>query len=988
MPRTGSPADGNWVEFAQIFSVDERNRLTERSARITGISGNKKGWKVDIASSSWQGHRIGLISKIASKISAFVRGKHNLGQTLLTAYVDGFHKLTVQTSTPRVYFPPDPATGKPRDPGTVDELSTPLGFRIAAAMDLAGVCALDHGSRGRIRLKTVRGSLDNDTINRVDYLVNLSPQRLALEFVAAGHELPNGYLDRVLVPHYLDRLMDEAGMDEDEAWKVVHELQEKAFLELNECIGLESLMEMRNGIDRHVAQGQRKVSKVEGGPARFTSVPKKSESSAKSLPESVKEVSVGKVLEQGRASRQGVRDYLIQELRKQGESREKARERVVAALESMGVDVGKSIPVSKFQLLARHLRLFDDHSHGEIIRAYLGLVNYLDQTAGSIPQARSMQLLKETGLTAEERFVGALQDPAAESSTKITVIERPALLPPSEDIHYNCNDDELWTIKQMVDNRYIVRLTKDMMHKFVAWAARSKGHIASESISKIAAAIVTGTMTGGLAGGMYLLAAVFTIPAIMGVESAWSVAQNIWHRRKVDMFDAAEPAGSPKDPEDRGSQLAEPDEQKRRKTLYSSLGHVASEKSLLDAFNSFSNLKRDMKGIDALRDRSDLSAKEQIKFRRHQVVQQLRSHQLGESLKDVDRLMVELVSDISVYEDAFEPLFGVLWQPFNEKRPDGELVISEKERAEIFSIAANKVRSEGALRIAKGDQRRWLRGLVGKDERGRLVSDGILRDAFKVLEEVTGKDLEKMTQKESREAAALGKLNWALSKTIPAAKHTVKTVAHFIYTNVIWNAAKLFKMGTMWVLRGLLPREADLMPVPTAAMCVYWVISFIGGRTAEMINNRLNRLRVKKIASTRYQSNGNDKAFDAEVKPLSSEDWRALRREGRAGVQEFVKILGKLRKEHRRIAEDAEKMAPNAYNIIEGKSNLVERAVIIVRRKYLEQQLQELLSGAVGMFYQETIRGEWLQRQLLDDVEQGVPPKTATPPPSSSSSSS
>ena len=935
MPRIGSPDDGTHVRFDQIFGTEERTRLKEGAARVSDISKKGGNWKANISIPSWAGHKIGFLKKIVLRVVSFVRGQRHapdLDYKLLSAYSYGFISQASASVTSRSATSHSGRTDLP------PELDTPLGFRIATAMDLAGACKMQKGKNGQIGMKHGQGEVDDKVISQMDYLVNLNPHRLAYEFIVAKKRLPNGYIERVLIPHYMDRLTLEARIPEEEAGKIIAGHLESKGLDDDGDINFEALMDIRNSIDHQIKQKKRSVSSASPSAQKIP----RGQKLTKELSGSVSQVTVAQVYEQGQASRQSVRDYLIQELRQKGASREKAREQVVAALETMGITHGSLLTAGQFQKLAGVLHLYDDHSPQQVVRDYLGLVSQLKVTASEPPSEECVNTLRGLGIKAEDEFI--INDGQPET---LVVIERPDLEPPAENITYTCNKDELWVIQKMVDLSYVIIFTKDMVNRLISFINRSKRVIAVHIASKLATAMVTGAVSGGIAGAIYLASAACAVPFLIGFDYGWGKVQEWWNSRKVKKYDSD---GQPSLPG-------------KRESLYDGLVHLTSEQALTDSFNAFTSLKSDLKDLKKLEGNASRSAADQIKFRRHQVMQQLRSSQLGDGFKNFDRLMVEAVTDLSEYENTFDKKFKDLWKPFASTTKGAP---SEEHRLEIFNKAADRVMSEYTTRVVHENHHEWLKKLVSDKKESHRRSDRYLFGAFRKIKA--------LPLKEVHASAAASTFNKLVRGTKDAFSHSAKVVGHFLFTNTTWNAVDFLKAGYRWFLHGILPNKIDLIPIPTAAVCVYWIVSFLGGKSLEMMNNRLNRLRVKDVMNSRKDDEEREVAFDAKVKPLDAEDWRALRREAKGALTEFSEILTNLHKEHLRLDKDLKKLQASPKDVLDlNDEALVERAVIILRRKYLEQRIQELLSGAVGTFYQEIVRGDWQQRQMLQDKEADLP---------------
>ena len=938
-----APGNGAKVEFARIFGSSNRERLKQGRACVTGISAGQKGWQAQVAEPVWHGHKVGFFRKLLSRL--LPAGRREMSQKLHGAYVDGFRQLASRSSEQHL------PSSKPLpglSGGTVEfssSLASPLGFTVASAMELAGLCRLDHGRSGHVGLKKHHHLVDEAAIKRLDYLVNLNPQRLAFEFLAAGRTLPNGYLERVLIPHFCSRLEQDANYSHEDALREVNLLQNRHHLHQDRDIDLERMMEMRRRVDGLVGRYSRKVGRTKPWswmPAASATETRKASGKEKGktgLSGKVREVSVQALVDQGRASRQVVRDYFIQELRRQGVGRVAARERVVALLNTHNITPGTFLPVSRFIGLAEELKLFPNVRTGQVVQDYLRLVDQIDRTAPVASGEKTASLLEKSGVKAGQGVVIGV-----DGKREMMVIERPLLDVPQAASGYQCNEDEIWLITQRVERSWVFRWTKDMVKAVQSKVARNKRGIAVELVARLSTAVVTGVSTGGIGGAMYLLASAASLPVIFGVEQVIGHLLGRFHGYRIKRFD------------DKGR----PDTKSARNTLYDSIAYVTAEQTLTDSLNAFSNLQDDLKGLKQLQGRANLSAKEQIRYRRFQVMQQLRSSQLGEKFSNLDRFMVEAVSDISRFEDDFEKKFPQLWALLET---EGEDALTPLERVELFNKAANQLKSDGLVQIAKEKRHEWLSDLV-QGEGSRRASDKALLDVVR--------DIKPLSKKEQRVNAVACNTNWLARKTIDTAIYGSKLVGHFIFTNLVEGGLKSMKAGVRWFLLGVLPRKFDYLPIPTASLCVYWVTSFLGGKMMDRFNDALNRIRSSKVIATRRDEKGDEVPFDEKVVQLKAEDWRALRRESKKGLQKLADTLKALHREHKELDKKLRTLTDTANLLMDREEMRMRAAMLILRRKHLEQQVQKLMAGVVGTFYQETVRSEWELRQALDDKADGV----------------
>ena len=699
-------------------------------------------------------------------------------------------------------------------------------------------------------------------------------------------------------------------------------------------IDLEPLMEIRNALDYEIQCSPNRPER-EALQADLTSLysPHNHNSTAPSCP---KRVSADRVLRYGLVPRQLARDYFIEVLRRQGMGRDQARLRVVAALSGCGAGkVNQSLSINTFLRVGKRLGLHEKQSLDSTIRAFVERAKRLDSVAHAQDSAWRRDLVRKAGFGPAGDF---LVIEGEDGSSRL--LPRPQLpLPGHKQV--SCNDDELWLIEMRVGRHHRVRMTGDMIKRMQRYIARNKRKIGLAAVTAVVTSVVTGLLSGGIATAFYLAFSVFSTTMVFGARHIGGQLQSWRHRRRIRQYDKS----------------CESDRAAHRLDLTESLSYLVQEKNLVESLGAFANLKDELRHLDKLRGKAHLSAKEQILFRRHQVLQQLRSTQLQSAFTNVERLLVETVGEISHYEQLFEKEFETLWQPF-------ETDVSESERHAIFMEAAKKsIKTVSFGRVTQKRLRQWLH----MDEKGDSVrgSDRVLRQALA--------NLPALSPDQKAISGAKANSYWLGGNVAGAAKQTLALVGSFVKDAVLSHAPSPKDFLKDIAVHGRVPVKLELSPLTLASACVHWLSSVVGGQALETLNNRLNRVRVRRAIRRAQDSQGEALPFDADRGDVDSEDWRAIRRESVKGVKKLFKQLSALREQHRKIAKALSTLCTPEAARSPARADLVERAGLILQRKALEHEIQAILTGALGHFAHEIVRGEQLQRQLLEDIEKEIP---------------
>ncbi len=231
------------VRFSQVFNQKAWDQLCQKNATLKQIDFPSR--QVDIALSErairkkarqtcrLKDRNVARGNTFAWFSRLFRRRRQNVGRKLFNAYASFLtHEDPVVDGVEGIH-----------SPGEVD-LNNPEHFRLACAFVAAGACRWN----GKGELESTEQVIDKTVVDRIDALVNGSCTRLAYEFIALNKPLPNGFLQQVLIPHFLDRMVRQVGMPEAEARRVLEGILASPAVNISReaDITLERVMELKN----------------------------------------------------------------------------------------------------------------------------------------------------------------------------------------------------------------------------------------------------------------------------------------------------------------------------------------------------------------------------------------------------------------------------------------------------------------------------------------------------------------------------------------------------------------------------------------------------------------------------------------------------------------------------------------------------------------------------------------------------------------------
>lgn len=509
----------------------------------------------------------------------------------------------------------------------------------------------------------------------------------------------------------------------------------------------------------------------------------------------------------------------------------------------------------------------------------------------------------------------------------------PSLEAPEVKPGYECDSDDLWLIQHTVKNGRTLRLVGDFTNRILRWAQRNK-QTALITVSGLAfEMLLSGLFTGGIGAAVTGVTSLAATVGLFAWDKTILEVRALFARRKLRQL------GNHPNSEEKFDQFLD------------SCVYLTSQKGVTNIFNAYANLEASVDKVKNQKNFSEMNVKEQVSYQKKKALTQLRNEQLQQcfgvegsenpgDIASYDQLMVKTIQEISRLDAEFENSFDDLWAPF-ESMP-------ASERWSIFNQAANQRAVKGRWYEVSRNYRQWIRQTFS----GGVGLNARLKTAFNDIPD---------SYKETKfEFAKLH--NWNVGNMANIAKMVTSSFANFLLEAGLSVVVKREKVARLIRSRRLTSIK-NFLPKQWGPFVAVWAFYYFGHKITKKMNHSMNAMRIADLHEHSLKHR-----FDDRGERLSTEKWRALRRESKDTLSTFVDTLKDLRNEHRKIERLLNKKKEALTDMPVNKRNKLF-ATILLRRKMLEQQINTLLAGAVGHMHEETVKAVWHQQQSLKAIE-------------------
>ena len=607
---------------------------------------------------------------------------------------------------------------------------------------------------------------------------------------------------------------------------------------------------------------------------------------------------------------------------------------------------GKSLPPGYLN------RALLPHFEDELMRKYgLDLVN----ARLTVKTLTSQVGLKNTADITFERILelkNAIRwklEPNAETSQTARAKHQPfnprapALTPPVLSTpgksRYKLDDEDKGYIQHAVDNGGSLKIPKhDLWNRLKRMTLRNKSGIFLNTMGIIVSTALTTAATGGLAAGVNIL-------IYLGWFAAWSGGTEAIRMGKVmramaKMEKTKDFALNPSDMEAfRGFN------EEKFKVFMKNCRYVCSQDTLARIYNCYAELEKDVENSERLSKVSVKTVDDAIRFEESKLRYRYRKKNLDLSFDLFNRLYTGAIGDLQRMEDEWDKDVEALWQhKFKHMDP--------KQRGRLFKRAAHDHRIAVKKYRFQTDNTDWLKEIfpkmASKEEWSEIEQDHALEQAEQQLREFTNPNL--LKEKDKR------RLNKYTDHVVNAA-NIIKSGVRSYVSGMGKSAFKStvthgFKVGWHGIRNAPYLEITPQLPKVSIDGLAIFGFFFVADLFLRQVNSGVNHYRFRQIKQGKKGKTG-----ITMRERTGREEISTLRKLTKEKLVSFVDTLMTLHDAHKTIM--AEMDYHRHLNRVDPLSppfshmDDYEAAVLILRRKYYEQVMARMTTGAIGQFHHQ-----------------------------------
>ena len=521
--------------------------------------------------------------------------------------------------------------------------------------------------------------------------------------------------------------------------------------------------------------------------------------------------------------------------------------------------------------------------------------------------------------------------------------QMPAQIPPALETpgksRYHLDRHDKSFIQRVVDKGGSLKIPKhDLLHRLKRMVLRNKITIALNTAGIILSTAITSVATGGAA-------AAINVFIYLGWFAAWSGGTEAVRMIKVvrkmqKMERAADFAINPTDMEAfRGF-----NEEKFR-TFMKCCRYVCSHETLTRIYNSYAELEKDVENSEKISKRPVYSVSDAIKFEESKARYRYRKKNLDMSFDLFNRLYTGAIGDLKRMEVEWDKDVDALWQHKFQKMPP-------KERARLFRKAAHDIRVIGKGYHFQTDNTEWLKEIfpqmASSEEWGEIEQERVQRKTALAVRDLSNPDELGETDKET--------INKYTDHVANAVNMVKRGISSYLFG---WGKSALkstishgFKVGWHGIRNAPYLEITPQLPKISVDGLVIFGFFFVSDVLLSQVNSGVNHYRLQQI-----QKGKKGKTGITFRERTGREEIATLRKLTKEKLTSFVDTLMSLHDAHKAIMEELE--YHKHLNQVDRRSppfshmDSYEAAVLILRRKYYEQIMATMTTGAIGEFHRQ-----------------------------------
>ena len=519
----------------------------------------------------------------------------------------------------------------------------------------------------------------------------------------------------------------------------------------------------------------------------------------------------------------------------------------------------------------------------------------------------------------------------------------PALTPPALATpgvsRYQLDDEDKEYIQKAVDSGGSLKIPKhDLMNRLKRMVLRNKSNIFLNTMGIIVSTALTAAATGGLSAGLNILIYLGWFAGWSGGTEAIRMAKVMRAMKKMEK--TKDFALNPTDMEAfRGF------DEEKFKTFMKNCRYVCSHDTLAQIYNCYAELEKDVEKSERLSKGAINTVDDAVRFEESKARYRYRKNNLDMSFDLFNRLYTGAVGDLQRMEEEWNRDIEALWQ-HKFKGMDA------KKRARLFKKAAHDHRVAVKKYRFQTDKTDWLKEIFPKmasdKEWTEIERDQALERAERELRESSGPKVFKEKDKK--------RLNKYADHVLNATNIIKSGIRSFIMSKsksaLQTTVNHGFKVGWHGIRNAPYLEITPQLPKISIDGLMIFGFFFVADLFLGEMNSGVNNYRLKQIKKGKKGKTG-----ITMRERTGREEIATLRKLSKEKMVSFVDTLMTLHDAHKSIMGEmdyhkhlnrVDPLSPPFSHMDE-----YEAAVLILRRKYYEQVMARMTTGAIGQFHHQ-----------------------------------
>ncbi len=514
-------------------------------------------------------------------------------------------------------------------------------------------------------------------------------------------------------------------------------------------------------------------------------------------------------------------------------------------------------------------------------------------------------------------------------------LSAPKLAKPGKSRYYLDVEDRKH-IQNVVDKGGSIKIPKhDLFNRLKRMVLRNKQNLFLNGMGVVISTVLSSVASGGIAAGVNLLIYMGWFTAWTGGSEAIRMVRVIRAMQKMEK--TADFALNPTDME-----AFKGFDEKKFRSFMKCCRYVCSHETLTRIYNDYAELEKDaetrlkMPGVPK-------SISEAIELEEGNARFSYRKKNLHESFDLFRRLYTGAIGDIRRMEDEWNKDVQELWE-YKFKN------MSPSERNRLFNRAANDTRVIGKTYHFSTDQTDWLKEIfpqmADEKEWNEIELEGIARKSRDIAQQELKSDQLSEEDKETinRQTDKVANAVYLMKRGIFG--YTSGWVKSAFRSTV----AHGFKIGWHGVRNTPFLEVTPQLPKLSVDGLIIFGFFFLSNLFMDQANTAWNSHRLKQI-----QKNKKGKTGLPVRDRTGREEIATLRKLSKDQLGKFIDNLMSLHDAHKKIMQEVEYYkhlnVVDPYSLPYSHMDAYEAAVLILRRKYYEEIVAKMASGAIGQFY-------------------------------------